>query len=368
MILNRFIIAVVLFFVALSFSWAQENGKFWSQGKLTWEDFKEKTSSDAQISHLNYTMGFKREKNKFNDTVVVQVRTYALMNRDSSWIHPAYKNEQSLRYNQVLFNIVELYRREFQSKIYHTPVFLYPELLKYMLYECNESIQKVMRELDYGNDELALNEMEEKTNRLLRHDNDIKLSKLEMRNFGYGMFAGVGGMMVGGNISQYFSSKLQFVFGFDFSFKKSHLLLHVGIGGGRVLQSYNGNELWPKDKSITTALGDISYGYNFLNTSKIRLTPFAGLGFVEFSIPTKDDEQNIRMVSSNAVVGISTLLKLRTRFNLIPNVYTGTYERVETSLQFRVYGSHSRFNSDLGGFILHFSVSLRGFGNGVRIK
>jgi hypothetical protein len=90
---------------------AQYYKKEWLDGKLTWEDFTERTGGQ-NISELSYFLGYNTGKQKQGDTVIVRNVAYSYMDRNLSWINPAYKTEQQLRYNQIIFDIVETYKRK----------------------------------------------------------------------------------------------------------------------------------------------------------------------------------------------------------------------------------------------------------------
>ena len=93
--------------------YGQENRKNWTDGKLTWNDFQEREQSIG-VSELEYFLGYNTGKHKFNDTTVFRIQTFCYMDRNLSWIDKDFKNNQYLKYNQVIFNIAELYRRKLQ--------------------------------------------------------------------------------------------------------------------------------------------------------------------------------------------------------------------------------------------------------------
>ena len=117
-------IKIVIIFLAnliLAYGlFAQNNTREWSQGKLTWDDFKEGKSElhESQISYFAYSFLFFPERQMFENALVVRNVARAHMDRNLSWVNPEYKTEQLLRYNQVIFDIVELYRRKLQIELY----------------------------------------------------------------------------------------------------------------------------------------------------------------------------------------------------------------------------------------------------------
>jgi hypothetical protein len=95
---------------------AQENQKNWRDGKLSWLDFSEKETNQG-VSELKYFLGYKADKLKFGDTTVFRIKAEAYMDKKLSWINPAFKEEQYLRFNQVIFDIIEIHRRRLQVEL-----------------------------------------------------------------------------------------------------------------------------------------------------------------------------------------------------------------------------------------------------------
>jgi len=78
-------------------------------------DFREREISfENTTSELKYVIGYKTRKEKINDTVVFRLQSFCYTDTQLSWIKPGFKAPQNLQYNQVIFNIAELYRRKLQ--------------------------------------------------------------------------------------------------------------------------------------------------------------------------------------------------------------------------------------------------------------
>ena len=78
-------------------------------------DFREREISfENTTSELKYLIGYKTRKEKINDTVVFRLQSFCYTDTQLSWIKQGFKTPQKLQYNQVIFNIAELYRRKLQ--------------------------------------------------------------------------------------------------------------------------------------------------------------------------------------------------------------------------------------------------------------
>jgi len=352
---------------------AQDYKKEWEDGKLTWEDFKEKEGSSGQrISELKYHLGYKSGRQKHGDTVVSRNIALGYMDKNLSWVNPEYKSEQHLRYNQVIFDIVEVHRRrlqvesdrinsnsEFQGKfhaIYHS---------------CLNEIERFNRVADGGNNINSLVFWEQKLSEELNSYKIIQIPDFETKNFGYGAHIGFGAGFCTGTISKHFSPTFNFIFGFELAYKKSIFYFNGTMAGGKVRQDYISDKNWYKKQNANLAVIDVSYGYAFLDNRKLKLVPFAGLGITEFSGQNKDNkEDGLRLVDYNVIFGINADYKLRTIIQLLPNPFyrTAVKTKGETSIRARLYVTRANFSSDLSGYSVNLTIGLCGFGNMIRVK
>ena len=87
-----------------------------SNRKLTLSDFSIKNSEDEMLSYGQYVIdsnikGFDFLVKDFNK----KVRNYFI--KSASWINPNFQVEKSLRYQQTLFDLSEIYAREFRKNL-----------------------------------------------------------------------------------------------------------------------------------------------------------------------------------------------------------------------------------------------------------
>lgn len=347
---------------------AQSN-KEWIEGKLTWEDFTERAYRQ-EISELKYNFEYQTGRQKYGDTVVVRNIVYAYIDRKQSWINPEYKTEQYLKYNQVIFDIIEIYRRKLQKESDILGDMFYVEGEFQILYDsCTYEIERFYKESKGGSDLKSIIYWEWKvSDELVRHTN-ISIPEFENRSFGYGMHFGMGSGSFTGSIGKYFAQNVSFTYGFDFAYKKSILYLNGTLAGGKVIKSYMSAENWYETQNVNLAILNISYGYAFLDNNKFKLAPFAGFGVTELSSRSID---NIRLVDGNVVFGINADYKLRTKIKLIPDIpiaiFASSKEKVETSIRARLCVSKANYTPDLNGYSINLTIGLCGFGNKIRLR
>jgi len=360
----------ILFGLFLSMgAMAQENQKNWRDGKLTWQDFSEKESNQG-VSELKYFFSYNADKLKFGDTTVIRIKAKGYMDKKISWINPAFKKEQYLRYNQVIFDIIEVHRRRLQveidkAKTYHEIEQKFNQVYKI----CNNEIEEFSQESNKGQDLNSISFWEQKISVELQFQSDKEIPEYKNGNFGYAFHAGFGPGFFSGSLGEHFTPTFNFIFGFDFAYKKSILYLTGTLAGSKVRKDYLSDENWIENQRANMAILDISYGYALIDNEKIKLSPFAGLGITELTGENKDDKENgLRMVDYNMIFGINTDYKINTRLKFVPNSYIGEKEKVETSIRARIYITRVNYYEDLQGYSINLAIGLCGFGNMIRVK
>ena len=365
--MKRIFIIILVVLVFMPELMAQDYKKEWTDGKLTWEDFVER-KSEQTYSELEYFLGYDTKKQKYGDTIITRIIAQSYVDRKLSWINPEYKNEQYLRYNQVIFDIVETYRRRLQLELDKANSLFEVENRFRTIYSfCAAEISKFNEGSNSGHDLNSIIFWEQKTSEILARFPEKSMPEFENRSFGYALHAGLGAGSFTGSIGEHFSPTFNFMFGFDLAYKKSILYLNGTLAGSKVRKDYIADESWYKNQSVGVAIIDVSYGYALLDNRKLRLAPFVGLGITELSRGNKDNKDDTQsLVDCNAIFGLNADYKLRTRIKFAPN-YLGK-EKVETSIRARLYVTRADYAPDLNGYSINLTIGLCGFGNMIRVK
>ena len=91
--------------------------KRWKDGPLTWEDFTTYSGGYPIISSLDYGWHGKTGSSKTGNLKIYRFETECYMNPVTSWVNPDHRDPQTLRYNQVAFDYIELCRRQLQKEL-----------------------------------------------------------------------------------------------------------------------------------------------------------------------------------------------------------------------------------------------------------
>lgn len=368
-IFMRALITIFLAFFLTSLLIAQEQKKYWSDGPLGWHDFTERKSPHS-ISEFKYFLGYHMEKNRYGDTILLRNIAEGYMDTGLSWVDPEYKTGQILRYNQVIFDLVELYRRKLQDELDRvTSVFDIDGRFNYIHRLCEEDINKFHDESAGGQDLKTIEFWEQKISGELTPGSGRKIPEIVDRNFGYALHAGFGSGIFTGSLGDHFTPTFNFIFGFDFGYKNLLLYLNGTLAGDHVKMDYTGDIIWNEDQRTHVAIIDASVGYALLDNARIKLSPFAGLGITEISGDNKDnDDDDLRMVDYNRIFGINADYKFRKRIKLIPSSSLGAKEKVEASVRARLYIARADYFEDLKGYSVNLTIGLCGFGKLIRLK
>jgi hypothetical protein len=347
---------------------AQNYKKNWASGKLVWEDFQG-LYSIGNTSELNYVLGYINDKIKCNDTFVTRIKSFCYVDKKLSSVNPSYKTQELLRYNQVIFDILEFHRRRFQYELDRIYSMLNLEdILHNKLSECNNEIEKFQNESNKGLDTMIINKWEKLISEKLIEFGGDRIPGFTRKNYGYGVHLGFGSGSFVGSIGKYFGSTFNFIYGFDFAYKKSILFLDATFAAGKVKQNLAANTNWNKVRKVNAAIIGASYGYICIDNSKIKLAPFAGLGVIEIRGKTNDNpQQELTITDFNFIFGLNTDFKIRKGVNLIPGILLRNREFIETSIKTKLYLTRANYFNNLNGLMINLSVGICGFGNAIKL-
>ncbi len=347
---------------------AQDYRKNWASGKLDWEDFMG-LYSIGNTSELKYALGYIIDKEKCKDTFVTRIKSFCYVDKKLSSVNPSYKTQELLRYNQVIFDILEFHRRRFQyelDRIYST--LNLDDSLHNKLSDCNSEIKKFQNESNNGSDTITINKWEKLISEKLIEFGTDRIPGFSKRNFGYGVNLGFGSGSFIGSIGKYFASTFNFMYGFDFAHKKSVFSLDGTFAGGKAKQNLETNTNWDKVRALNLAIICASYGFVCVDNSRIKLAPFLGLGVIELSGKSNDNpQQELGMTDYNFIFGLNTDFKIRKGVKLIPGILLRNREFIETSIRTKLYLTRVSYFNNLNGLMINLTVGICGFGNAIKL-
>ena len=307
--MKRFLSILALTVLALSVS-AQTDRRYWSQGRLTWNDFTVMPSALGDRSYFQYNLGY----NPVHDTIDgIRCHYYhaeSWMLPSSSWVVSNSRNNNTLRYNQVLFDMLEIECRQLQQSINANPdAFAYGNLLNNANTRLNSRITRFRQLSRDGTDTTALAAFERQVAAELAQLPADYRPRYTPRPFGYGMYLGIGVTGSTGSLGNVFSPGVGLTIGFDLSCNR-HLFIFDGILGycrvrrSTLLTDGDDTHLFAAGSSCGIATINFGYGYRVVDNLNLQLSPFVALGIREFTYNPQNDEKGFAEARPEPVVGM----------------------------------------------------------------
>ena len=290
---------------------AQVNQRYWSQGPLTWDDFTVMPSSSGERSLLFYGLTFKPVRDTLDGIRCCYYRAESYMMNSDSWVAADYRDDNTLRYNQVIFDMIEVETRRLQQSINADPnPFAYDGLFSIAGDRLSARIDSFRSLSHDGTDTAVLAAFERQvTAELAQLPADYRPC-YTARPFGYGMYLGIGVTGSTGSLGKAFSPGVGLNLGFDLSYNR-HLFIFDGTLGlcktrqTLLLADPDGTmNTFPEGKLGGLLTVNLGYGYTLVDNLHWHLAPFVALGIREFSYSNQNTNNNFAYARPEPVVGL----------------------------------------------------------------
>lgn len=291
-ILKKLLISITLVFVILSAS-AQNSKRSWDSGPLTWDDFHVIPQTAAEKSYLSYYIGYMPQKTNIDGITYSYYEAVAYINTNASWVGAMYRNDATLKYNQLIFDMVELSRRHLQRNMNNAcSPNDFGALLEQESARLSTRIEQFRQLSHDGEDSEAMSAYENQ----LRHEMEMNTVKA-MPTYGSdtwwccGLFTGLGTIANTGSLGTLFPfDGLQWNFGLFFGYKNHNMFLSPAFGGMKAHENrdYNGRQ-FVDGKRYESFCVNFEYGYRMVDNKAFFLMPTVGLGVREYSEASNDD-------------------------------------------------------------------------------
>lgn len=350
-----------------------ESLRQWRLGPLTWNDFKVVSQDTGdEHSYIEFFLTLADEPERHDDITVYTTHALAYVNRSKSWVDSFWRTPLELHYNQVIFDLVELYRRYMQSELDTggTPdVGEYMELLV-------ADVDQFCRDSRYGTDSATVERWDDFVHDLMvaaaadvatSHADAVQAmvtpSNYETtQRFGFGMGAGI--KTPTGSLSHYVRSGGGFYMDCEFGYSRQFLNFGLYIGGSRCLDTMwnkndENNDLYRNDR-LTVLDFKLDYGIAVIDNNHIRLMPFVGIGMLGYYTDVSDDYGETTSVGPTAFSWRAGL-DFRYHFSTDLLCYQKSCEVSQFSLFAKLYAEPARFQSVYGephGVALNLIIGL----------
>ena len=354
-------LAALLLFPTIALN-AQKDYKYWTSGRLSWEDYSRSSgvTEDGSASSNSFGWETKDADEKYGNLTVHRVTSNVYLNKGLSWVNPTLATDRQLKYNQLFFDLNELYCRKMLREIYDpTASFDVSFLQDYYIGLVAVKMTEINTMSDHGMDEATVayfnTVIQSQLEALPRAEFNPKALKKDKH--GFGMRIGVGGESFLGNPASYLTPQYFMDFGLRYYYTRLFVDLGMGVGA---LKS-RGDFYTPK-VNVTKGqiLSDIQFtafgGYNVYDGSWVRIAPIAGIGYNGVSImDTDDDDESAPMALQGMRImgGLDIDLKTSREAYLFPE----DRSLVESCLNLRIFLAKTGFDAGMDGFSLNIGIA-----------
>lgn len=276
------LIASVLLACVVSLGAQSQDLKRWSDGPLEWSDFKGQSVLESAPSALKVSLVTDSKEVTEKHKIQYRITAQAVMDRNASSADTASMTDQRLRYHQLQFDQLELYRRRLQNDL-NTGMngIEADKKLSYYRSLYKDQIQAIRQETRDGADDKKLQEWEYYTRKALEEIGLPPAPEFVPSDWCYGLYLGVGGIFPVNEIKDYFGGCFTFTAGLTAGYKRLKLKADVSYGQvdfkkpnvfgavdaqGRALQG-------PMNEYATYLGIGTTLGYSVVNTKRFAITP-----------------------------------------------------------------------------------------------
>ncbi len=373
--ISRHILATICVLVvsalALSAQDYQSSIRKWDEGPLTMRDFRVRDilgADENEAAWLYYGIKGYPEKKRYGNLVYRKISTETYMDKVNSWIKSGYDSEQTIEFQQVCFNMVELTRRKFQCEIDSSSNGGYDTLLEYYMNLCDNSLKEFKAVSQNGKDTTVVNRYKANVAKALEeYAPKDSVPEIRLRRLGFGYQIGYGGEFFTGGMAGYLASLNGMLLGLEVSVSKVRFGLDLTAGPGKLKKDVpypEGGHVWKSGEKTSGYNINLTVGYNVLDKDHFNLIPFVGIGSGMISRGQNylDEGVNGENLSGFRVSGgLQWDWKIRRYYSR--NVYSffGN-DYGESDIRFKLYAARTAFTSPCNAWSINIGVAYNLYG------
>ena len=290
---------------------AQTDRRLWSHGPLTWNDFTIVPASSGQRSYLQYGIGYNPVRDTLDGIRCCYYRAESWMQPSSSWVTANHRDSNTLRFNQIIFDMLEVECRQLQLSINaNFNEIAYGEMLRAASSKLSSRIESFSILSQDGADTAVLSAFERQVAAELAQLPADYRPRYTARPFGYGIYLGIGATGSTGSMGKAFSWGAGLNWGFDFSYNRHLIILDATLGLCKARQTFSLADpdgtmnTFPEGKLGGLLTINLGYGYTLVDNLRWHLSPFVALGIREFSYSSQNQNNSFAYARPEPVVGL----------------------------------------------------------------
>ena len=384
---------------------ATDNGavKAWSDGALSWEDFRGEVPMLGNVpSYISAVLAVEpRELSEESTNSLYSLSAKAWIKCSASYAKEDCRTPQRLRYHQLQFDVLEYYRRRLQNELNNGISGLEAEnALKMYQQLYSERLVKIDESTSHGTDDARLQEEEYLVRRQLDELGLPPVPTIGASNFCYGVQLGVGGAFPTGSISDDFSGCAIFTLGLTGGYRQFKLKADISFGQPSfrndnifsVPSNHGDKPGQGNTDSYATYLGiGATLGYTVYDGRRLTITPNVG-GYwssygwkvdnytYEYRPNASGNQELTRLVTSTEKVSLNNFnwmasvdfdIKLHKHVSDTPFFLTGQREEFLSALRISPFVARAKYSKAVpavDGYIVGVTVSYLGLARALKLR
>lgn len=362
--LKKAVLLPVLLSVAIS-AFCQEQKspilgtRMWSEEPLSWDDFQIRHIPDdsQKTSEVCVFTDTHSEVRKKGNSRFIHVEINAYVDKLLSWYDPDKADQWQLRYNQVIFDLTQIFAKKTQfdlnstySPALHNNSDYYNRLLR-------SKIEALEMETDGGRDSSVIKRYEAEVKKEFEQ---LSLTEPSIPvesgvSWGMGVFWSYGYHQVLGAQSK--NMRPFNGFGMNFDLRIHDMFLDIDMGADRssglkVSNFYHDpkyNYDWVEDKAVDYFHANLNIGSQVLSRQYYRIIPYIGLGVAGISQETDIEKETVgkeTRYENSAMWGFRLQAGVKTDWKILhfmDDFYY--YAPSDLILRFYLFGAYDHFET-----------------------
>jgi hypothetical protein len=362
--MNRFLLLILV--SAPLFCCAQQpaiDTLHWSATRrLQLSDFHAPKQPGLGGSEFYYQLGYDVRPTVIGTSPAIDA--YCLMFRNLSWVSETARNERTLAYNQVLFDLVEIHARQMKAKLIALKADRrFKQQAKQIEYltnaELGAEVNLFRSETGGGDDVDVLRRWQQQVVQRL-YDVPDMVTTFQPAQIGLGIQAGGSIIAATGALTKTLPTSAGMLYGIDVAIGRTVVLLSLGLHNATLHKGFiDQSQEWQEGMRVKPVLVDVGFGHTLHDGFRTRLIPFVGYRLLSMSPRDRRD---------NRYEGFSLLSHMPTA-GLIWDIKFGSNadrpDRVEDHFWFvrtKLSISPVLAPKYLSGGLLNLQLSIGGFG------
>ncbi len=337
--MSKYFLVLLLSLVFTTASYSGDYIRTWDQGPLTWEDFQGKNGVPGR-TYLYYELTYETEKQDFRDTSVHRFVCKAYIEPEMSWVDPAMVSPYNLKYHQVIFNYLEIQRRQLQKDIDHCTTWGEANLiLSRNRHFLEERLATFYKRTNAGSNIGMIDEYLGNSARELEKLYSDGIPNVAYSNFKYGFNFMMGTSAFTQDLGQQFATPVAYSMGLELYYKQAMLTFELLGSEGKATTANTTDSRWGKDESALMNLIGISLGYQLFESKRFVFYPFAGIAHSEIRDKQhKNGENDITEGNARAYLGFGLDYKFGPIMRFTPSfIFSDNCSQSQYSVKFKFY-------------------------------